>query len=213
MAKKYIKLSEILKKLLFERSMRPVDLARELDMPLPTVHRMVTGKSSRPYRSSLETVAKYFEVSIEQLTGEESMLPESLDDVKSFSISKRAKVVPIVSWESLGKNIKFETKESELVVVNVSENSFASVMPDSSMEPLFKKGATLIFDPDIPAIDRNYILVKLALPNIYVVRQLLIDVDQKFIKSLNPDIAINSIRLLNPNDEIIARLIEVRSQP
>ena len=53
-------------------------------------------------------------------------------------------------------------------------------------------------------------LVKLSEPNIYVLRQLLIDLENSFIKSLNNDIGAKSLRLLSNNDQIIARLVEIR---
>jgi transcriptional regulator with XRE-family HTH domain len=74
MAKKYFQLSTILKRLLFKKDMKPVDLARELNMPQPTIHRLVTGKSTRPYKSSLEPIAKYFDVTVDQLIGEDPRL-------------------------------------------------------------------------------------------------------------------------------------------
>jgi transcriptional regulator with XRE-family HTH domain len=211
MAKKYPKLSQILKKLLFEKNMRPVDLARELNMPSPTVHRIVTGKSTRPYKESLEAISKYLGVSINQLTGEEPLLPETLEALNSSPISKQVKVIPLLLWDKLGLSHN-KKDNSELVVINVSDQAFATIMPDYSMEPLFQKGSTLIFDPEREVTDRNYVLVKLYNPDIYVFRQLLIDVNQKFIKSLNADISAASIRLLHPQDKIIARLVEVRSQ-
>jgi hypothetical protein len=84
-------------------------------------------------------------------------------------------------------------------------------MPDFSMEPLFEKGCTLIFDEAVTPTDRSYILIKIMSSGICVFRQLLIDGDENYIKSLNPDISATSIRRLNPEDKIIACLVETRS--
>ena len=212
MAGKYLKLSQTLKKFLFEYDMRQADLSRELDIPLPTVHRIVTGKSTRPNRSSLDAIAKYFNISVDQLTGEEIILPNKFDQIKSPLISKNAKMIPLTDWQTLELPIKKENIISEIMVIDVSEQAFATIMPDYSMEPAFQKGTTLIFDPKVEPTDRSYILVKLQASNYYVFRQLLIDADQKLIKSLNPDISSNSLRLLTPADTIIARLVEVRNK-
>lgn len=216
MAKHYLKLSQILKRLLFEKNMRPVDLARELDMPGPTIHRIVTGKSTRPYKESLDAIAKYLDVSVDQLTGEEPLAPATMHDLHKLPISKSAKVVPILLWDQLGNTTtparKNTNPDSELVVINVSDHAFALTMPDYSMEPLFQKGATLIFDPEKEVTDRGYPLIKLHDAKIYVFRQLLVDADQKFIKSLNSDISASSIKMLGPDDEIVAKLVEVRNQ-
>ncbi|MCD6047105.1 MAG: repressor protein [Gammaproteobacteria bacterium] len=210
MSKNYPKLSAILKKLLFQKDMKPVDLARALDIPPPTIHRLVTGKSTRPYQSSLEPIAHYFGVTTDQLLGTEPLFPEDqTDKAKAPSAPQGFQTVPLISWESLGNNSPLI--ENQLAVGNVSERSFALTMPDHSMEPLFEKGCTLIFDPAVKPIDRSYVLVKIASSGISVFRQLLIDVDNKFIKSLNPDISASSMRLLSPEDEIIACLVETRS--
>lgn len=210
MARKYLNLSNILKKILFEKDMRPADLARELNMPVPTIHRIVTGKSTRPYQSSLEAIAEYLNVSVEQLTGDEPLLPSTLDDVKSLPIGKYTKVVPLISWSTLDdRNRKVD---SEVVVINVSDKAFALVMPDYSMEPLIQNGSTLIFDPEAEPMDRSYVLVKLAEHSIYLCRQLLMDCDKKFVKALNPDISVSSIRQLTDEDQIIARLVETRNK-
>jgi transcriptional regulator with XRE-family HTH domain len=210
MAKHYPKLSGILKKLLFQKDLKPVDLARELDIPPPTIHRLVTGKSTRPYPSSLNPIADYFGVTTDQLLGLEPLFPED-ETPKAASTPAPAgfQAIPVWSWNSLGKEEK--EVQMQLPVGNVSEQSFALIMHDHSMEPLFEKGCTLIFDPAVKPIDRSYVLVKIASSGISVFRQLLIDVDNQFIKSLNPDISASSMRLLSPEDEIIACLVETRS--
>ncbi len=47
-------LDEILSRLLFEKKMRAMDLARELNIPQPTIHRIATGKSTTPHIGTLE---------------------------------------------------------------------------------------------------------------------------------------------------------------
>ena len=207
MAKKYPHLGQRLKKLLFDRNMKPVDLARELDLPQPTIHRIVSGKSTRPYKSSLEPIAQYFNVSVDQLLGEEP----APQDLSTLTSSSQVKVVPLVTWQAIGFKNKKAEPLSELVVGNVSDEAFAVHMPDYSMEPLFQKGATLIFDPKVVPADRSYVLIQLENTNTVVFRQLLVDADHRFIKSLNVDISAASMRLLNPEDQILGCLVETRS--
>ncbi len=42
---------------------------------------------------------------------------------------------------------------------DVSNEAFATIMPDSSMEPLFPRESILIFDPALESVDRSYVLV------------------------------------------------------
>ena len=69
MAKKYLNLGKILKKLLLERDLKPADLSRAVHIPPPTIHRLITGKSTRPYASSLKPIADFFSISVEQQLG------------------------------------------------------------------------------------------------------------------------------------------------
>ena len=47
--------------------MKPMDLARELDIPQPTIHRIVSGKSTCPHERSLIPIADFFNISVEDL--------------------------------------------------------------------------------------------------------------------------------------------------
>lgn len=213
-AKHYPKLSRILQKLLYERRLSPSELARETDLPVPTVHRLVTGKSTRPYLSSLKPIADYFLLNVKQLLGEEP-IPE-LEWEKSESklpISDRIKAIPIITWEA-ANNLKVAMEQSNKKIAatgNISEQCFALLMNDHSMEPIFPKNTILIFDPLRTPADRSYVLVKLEGKLDPVFRQLLIDVDYKYLKPLNPDLNTYKMRLLAENDQIIACLFESRT--
>jgi len=214
MAKKSPKLSLILKRLLFQKAMKPVDLARKLNIPQPTIHRIVTGKSTRPYLSSLVPIAKYFSLTVDQLLGE-SPLPSELSDISAqekypLSVGK-IKYIPLLLWEKLfAATSQQETKEKIPFLGNISEKGFATIMPDSSMEPTFPRDGILIFDPDKTPGDRSYVLVKLHDSQLPVFRQLLLDLNHKYLKPLNPDLNAFNMRLLEENDEICATLIEAR---
>lgn len=217
MAKKYQKLSGILKKLLFQKDIRAADLCREIDVPAPTIHRLITGKSTRPYKSSLKPIADYFDVSIEQLIGEEP-LPADLDQAeptkKRVLSSHAIKQVPIVPWEQLLTKLpeKKEGVEKETIpfLGHISEKGFATIMPDSSMEPVFSRGSLLIFDPCKQPKDRSFVLTELHESKIPVFRQLLVDLDHQYLKPLNPDLNAFKMRLLDNNDTIRATLVEAR---
>lgn len=210
MTKHYPKLSRILQKLLYERRITPSELARQAHLPIPTVHRLVTGKSTRPYSSSLKPIADYFSLEIEQLIGERPIPNwESKNSINNLA-NERIKTIPIIAWKDIA-NIREAKEKSEHVVftVNTNNDCFALIMHDHSMEPLFPKNTILIFDPNKEPTDRSYILVKLTsgLPPVF--RQILIDIDQRYIKSLNHDFK-EQMRLLNQNDVIIASLLESR---
>ncbi|MFN7097692.1 MAG: S24 family peptidase [Gammaproteobacteria bacterium] len=210
MAKKYPQLSAILKKLLFEKNMKAVDLAREVNLPQPTIHRLVTGKSTRPYKNSLQPIADYFSLSIEQLLGE----TESKDNPwqhNNSSNQQNIHTIPIIPWLStqLLDSARNESKYSIVTSGNISANCFALLVHDYSMEPLFAKNSILIFDSEKQPTDRSYVLVKLKDVEKPIFRQLLIDIDKRYLKAINPDLN-PSLRELTNEDSIIAVLFESR---
>lgn len=210
LAKSYVKLSEVLKRLLYEHRITPSDLARETNLPIPTVHRLTTGKTTRPYRSSLEPIAKYFDITVEQLLGEAS-LPATLHSAPFAKKHDHLVEIPLITWKDLDKPPSREEAQQTIVSTNdVSTSAFAVPMNDSSMEPYFSSGTLLILDPDKPTYDRCFVLVKLGESKLFIVRQLLIDADHQFLKPLNPDSSIYKMRLLDKNDKIIAVLVEAR---
>ncbi len=214
MARKYPKLAFILKKLLFERDIKPVDLARAVNLPPPTIHRLVTGKSTRPYESSLKPIADYFSIEVSQLLGEKPFLSDkkTSDLEKNSNNFKKNHVtsIPLTPWNDLD-NFNEKENYSEIPFVgSISKMGFATIMPDTSMEPFIQRNSIIIFDPFIKPTDRNCILVKLHETKAYVLRQMLIDADHQYLKPLNPDLSAFKMKLLHKNDEIIACLVEIR---
>jgi transcriptional regulator with XRE-family HTH domain len=204
MAKKYPRLASILKKLLFERDIKASDLARAVDLPPPTIHRLITGKSTRPYESSLKPIADYFSIEVSQLLGEEPLSsPDTTGKEKAVQALGTGYIdnIPLIRWNQLPK-----TTSADLI----KNGAFATVMPDTSMEPLIQRNSILIFDPSIKPVDRSYVLVKLHETEAYILRQLLVDADHQYLKPLNPDLSTFKMRLLHKHDEIIACLAEAR---
>lgn len=198
MAKKYENLGKTIKKLLFDKNMRPADLARDANIPITTIHNIVTGKSTRPYSSTLETIAKYFGKTVEELNDKSS------EQLLSNLIIKD---IPLVEWH----DFKTMVPNTRFPVHNISDEGFALKMNDSSMEPLFPKDSLLIFEPVYKElIDRAYILVKLENVELYIFRRLLIVDNQRYIQAINPEIKEVSLKKINDNDIILAKLIESR---
>lgn len=213
MAKKYPKLGKILKRLLFEHDMKAVDLAREVDVPQPTIHRIITGKSTRPYISSLKPIADFFRISTEQLTGEQTLSGKEQSIEKDVSFPSKIKNVPLIPWNKI-LDIDTENNQFEKTpcISDISEIGFATLMQDSSMLPLFPKNSILIIDPSVQPTDRSYVLAKLTNPEQIIFRQLIIDLEHKYLKPLSLDLSTFKMRLLDEEDEILGCLVESRNQ-
>ncbi len=212
MARKYTQLGTILKKLLFDRGMKPVDLAREINIPPPTIHRLVTGKSTRPYKSSLKPIADYFSITIDELIGDKAFTNDVSTKITTVNPSHKViHYLPLIFWDNIKINMNELNISKDIPFAgNISNEAYATILNDSSMEPLFPRGSMLLFDPQKAFKDRSYVLVQINETSAPVFRQLILDLDQKYLKPLNPDLNAFKMRLLSEKDQIIAVLVEAR---
>lgn len=200
------KLGDVLKKLLRHRKLTVSELSRHTGIVQPVIYRMTTGETDNPKLATLLPIANYFNVNISQLIGEEPL--EDENDTMQQKTSK----IPLLNWTNaqLYKEI-IPNQPKTVIATGVSEQAFALVMPNTSMEPMFQRESLLIFDPLIEPQDRSFVLVSLGVTESAVFRQLIIDVNQRYLKPLNPDFSLFKMRLLDAQDKIIAILVESRN--
>lgn len=74
--KKPANIQSVLKRLLVKHNITANGLATKLDLPTPTIHRLITGEVKDPRLSTLMFIADYFDMTIEQLIGRE-LLPKN----------------------------------------------------------------------------------------------------------------------------------------
>ena len=205
---------EILKRLLFDKDMKIIDLARETGLAQQTVQKIVAGNCLRPHKSSLEPIAEFFKISIAQLKGEKPILWENSknDQLKELGIRK----IPLIDWIEIEDWIKKEkislTENREILItqIPVSSSAFALRIKDESMYPVFPKGSTVIIDPNREYTDRCYVVVKIEQYKEPILRYLILDAGDKFVKPISPDLENFSIHMVKNCDIIYGTLIEAK---
>lgn len=209
------KISEVLKRLLFEHDLKVVDLARMTNVPQPTVQRLVSGTSRRPHDKSLIPIANYFKISLDQLKGEMPItnLRRAERTLEELGMHR----LPRLNWSQIDDWLTTGEYDSNLTKTIVTDaecgpRSFALTARDASMDPMFPAGTLLVFDPDCEAKDRFYVLAKLQYTGEPLFRQLLIDGGYRFVKPLSPDLEHFRMQLLEQSDQIIAVLVEAKFQ-
>lgn len=204
------KLSSILKKLINRQRISLTELSRRTGIVQPVLYRMASGETKDPKIETLRPIAKYFEVSLDQLIGD-----DTLDSAEQSGLAKQTALqhIPIIPWNQLTEFATLDRSEQKTIICQniVNSKSFATIMPDTTMEPLFTQKSTLIFDPDKPIKDRSYALIVLHETNTPIFRQILIDADHKYLKALNQDFTNFQLRLLHKLDTILGVLIESRA--
>jgi len=207
--------SQILKRLMFHRGIRTTELARRVGLKQPTVHRIVEGVSPNPHHSSLLPLAEFFDITPEQLRGEQ---PLSWGQYDTWGTDEQnLATVPVISWEDAMHWPQNKTQphlsasqESVFMPKPINEHTFAVVMEDASMSPQFPKGTVLIIDPNREFKDRSYVLVKIKDHDCAVFRQLLLDTNQYYLKPLSPDLDGVAAEPLEDNMKVCGTLIQAQ---
>lgn len=92
-------IGEVLRLLMREHNIRENDLARKTKVTQSTVNRILSGESKEPRDSTIEPLAAYFGVTLNQLKGREPIpgLNSNIDVIPQVRPS-----VPLISWNNLG---------------------------------------------------------------------------------------------------------------
>lgn len=187
------------------------ELSEQTGLPCSTISRLRSNTVDfSPNISSLLPIAEYFCVSLSQLIGEE---PIQKDMYAIFKPMKARKLpIPILHSETIQDFLSSNTINNNPVLYvdfPLSENAFAYLLRGNSMEPQFPDKTLLILDPSIKEENLDHVLVLPQGKKIPLFRQILIDGDEKYIRTLNP--AFNEfIKFTDNNYEILGVMVQAR---
>lgn len=185
------------------------ELARQTEIPQPTLHHLLNGTTKKPRRGVLERLANFFSVSIPQLTG---LLPLDQTIPELIKRSLNITTIPIIDWGMVCGWPQIDSTSLKQIILDkeVGEHSFALLMESANMEPLFPENSILIFDPRKKPRDRDFVIIKKD--NKLIFNRLFIEKSELFIKQDQADGNMNLIKIKENIDKIIGTLIEVRLQ-
>lgn len=195
------RVAQILSRLLLDKKITISELARQINLPQPTIYRIAHGECANPHVSSLQPIADFFSLTVDQLRG--------LDPI--HSIEKISKLIFLdwmdaIRWPA-NKN-KFKNSERVLTSAPVSSKAYVLRVKDLSMEPIFMPGTFLIVDPEKQPKDRSYVIAKISGYAEPIFRQLIINAKNRYLKPLTPDLKKYKMTPLNCDDLIIATLVQ-----
>lgn len=182
-----------LSKLMRESHIKPKELSHHLNISTSTINSILYSQSSNPRLSTLESLADYFSVSIDQLTGK---MPLNLDRPSgTFNPDIiHVKKIPLLNlnevklWidDGIG-NDQINAGQTVVTQENVSEKAFAVNMIGESMKPRFHEGNILIMEPAIAPKNQDIVLVLFDKQEVPIFRQIFFDGNDTFFKPLNPE--------------------------
>lgn len=174
-------LADNLRFLMARENLTVTEFARRIKIPQPVLYRMYVGRTYNPNVLSLSPIAKYFNISISQLIGDEFLEHRPADS------ELKIHYVPVINWADA---INWpNNKKSIAILENVfsdaqgSANTFGVIVDDEIFG--FIKGTVLIFDPAKTPKHKEYALVKKNVHDIPLVKQILIEHDSIYLKPLN----------------------------
>ena len=207
------KLHEVLSNLMREVGINEAELARKTSIPQPTLHRILSGATKSPRGASLAPLANFFSVTINQLMGVDELPTDRVAGTHNSRIYGWTPV-PIISWKqaAIWQHFQHELRKQNWkdwtsTDLSVSDAAFAVIVTSDAMAPTFNEGTTLVIEPNLEATNRDYVIVALSGNENATFRQLLLDGDDQYLKSIN-----NEFRTmqLEQNNNIIGTLVQSR---
>lgn len=198
-------LSYYLRKFIFENHTNVKTLAKEIGIPQTTLNRIAEGSTKRPHPKTKNL--------LEQFLGISQDSPSGSDHREVTQKNNQIIHVPLFKMKDITTSEfhkLLSSTEKIMVPASFGHNTFATEMPNSSMEPLFSEGTTLIFNSDLKANDKDYVLVYLHKKKTTIFRKLLIDPDLQYLEPINPHLSSTPLTVLEANDLILGTLIEAR---
>lgn len=198
---------QVIRQLMTYAHISEADLCRGVNLPQTTINRLLSGQTNDPRISTLAAIARFFEVSLEQLLGRDLLILNL-----SFKQGKGS-ILPLISWSQLPQWLKTSSYQ-EIPISSwirteklLNEGSFALPAP-SALYSLFGKDSILILNRliQISENDNQIVLVEQAQKNFYL-RQVLCEGSSLFLKCLFPPY---EMTLMEENAKIHACVVESR---
>lgn len=210
---KNTKLRDNLKRLMkLHSKLNLSELARDADIPQPTLHHILSGSTKTPRRTQLEKLANCFSVSIKQLLGLEPMTNIFPTAVKEeFNLN----LIPLISWSDAKKwpQIVCESGETEYIISNdlISQDAFALKIEESYGMPVFQKGSIVIFDPGVDPKNNDFILVNFEGSESVKLARMHLEESNIYVKRYDIEfVDVGLIPFHRYSDRILATAIESR---
>ncbi len=191
------------------------ELAKKVNLPVPTINRLLAGTVSDPRTSTLLQLAEYFNVTVDQLLGN-TPLPHSLNSSEqTYSQSIRIPMFGLADIILESNVTRVKNQFYNYSIDNKSElgtnNLFAVEINNDQFSPVFSQGTILIVNKAIlPPAHNDYILIKLLEANTITVKRFFIDPPFNYFVPLRPNLA--TIKYIAEEHELIGIVQEAHTQ-
>lgn len=150
-------------------------VAQDINIPVMTVRRLLSGETTDPRISTLKMLADYFNVSTDDLIASNNEI--------NYGVMGQSKplFIPVLDWSTAERSNSIDfSRWNEWVPVTVGKNETISARSFAlesrpSMFPRFQQGTVFIIDPELSATDGDLVLIKLRDNDGLTLRELSVD--------------------------------------
>lgn len=148
--------ADVLKHLMLLMRLTEARLSKESGVSTPIINRLLADEHADASFKTLQKLANFFSLSIDQLTGRTDLNYNALRDTFYGNI-------PIIELELVPHFLEINSKviawNDNIHVFNPGKNDFCIVIEDDSYFPYFDKGEKLIFTPEINDLNDGDIVI------------------------------------------------------
>ncbi len=187
-------------------------LSKKINVPQPTIHRLVSGEMEDPKLSILNNIAKYFGISLDELITHDAQSIENSSQTHS-NIVKQVFQIPIINWnEAVNYEIftsKLDSKNWSdwLVVDKISTRNAFALKSKRSMEPRFPLNSLLIVDVNLEPLDGDLVIVHFKNTKEVTIMEMILDGPIQKLAHITEKLPLHEI---NDETRIIGVIIQTR---
>lgn len=200
---------EILSRLIKEYNISISEFCKAVNLSRITIYRLMNDKTKAPSANSLAAIAKFFNISVDQLLGNATIIYSS--DISNKIISDFVAKVPLITKDNLvnfklGKKVEYHGT----VVFNCpkpisSLNNLVAIMVDTdAMYPIIDNSSIIVIDLELAPSAKDYVVAYIKENNEFIVRQLYLDGTTQV---LVPQSKVFNSKILSKNDFIVGKVI------
>jgi len=200
------KIAYEIKSYLFSNDMTGAEFSEKTKLPTATVSRLVNGKLTRMNSKTRSLLSEYFGIPFEVLENSPQLIHGNNSNKSIFPEIMKDKKIKFF-YNVFPEFINSNPDEYLTVSSDISIDCFAVKMFDNSMARDINKGDILIFKPinDFNLdLNNKVVLIKDDGKHGYIIRKLITDNEDFFIKQYNPDNDAERISLLEDHNKIVA---------
>jgi SOS-response transcriptional repressor LexA len=203
----YKKLSDNLNLLMANARLNANELARRTGIPASSIKKIRNNDNPNPTLTTLVPLANFFSTTVSQLIGDVPLKVESNRIIDPSQQSQQS--VPVITWKDAATWPTITNIEQTFVLSErqYSKNTFGLIVEENTRDR-FIKGTLLLIDCEAPVQGQDYVIVIKDNQTIPSIKQILIEDDQIYLKSLQVE---NLIIPKSSEYKILGTIIEYRN--